>query len=253
MNNRYFFLSLEGNDYKTLPDNIIQEILKVQVQNGQVSCPNEIPLNEDESVHYKELKWLLDLIEPHVDTLIEAGVCFDNSSIWMTYGYFNQCNMEFDAIILKRIGDLGLKLCVSCYADEELTHRESFNYGIRRTPKKGVYVTTTTGIDKQIEQTISVSVKIENERNDSSFVFTSLDIDNDFMANFEIMGYDPEPKYVDSLSDYQVFCYDTIIPSNCSEKFSINLKAKLKGIFRGQLMVFEGGQYIEEALIVVIE
>ena len=64
---------------------------------------------------YPEIAWLLDLIESKKNELINLGVCFAESTIWMIYNYEAQCNMEFDSQLLQRTGSLGLKLCVSCY------------------------------------------------------------------------------------------------------------------------------------------
>ena len=38
-----------------------------------------------------------------------------NISIWCLYEYDEQCNMEFQPNELKRLGDAGITLCISCW------------------------------------------------------------------------------------------------------------------------------------------
>lgn len=91
--------------------------MNVEVKRGRI---NALHLEEDDvrnDMFYGEIAWLLDLVESKAVELINAGVCFEESQIWMTYYYEGQCNMEFDSLLLKRMGDLDLKLCVTCIQD----------------------------------------------------------------------------------------------------------------------------------------
>jgi hypothetical protein len=253
MSSYHFFLSLEGHDYKTVDDRIIQEILNVSVENGNIDCPKDITYDDNESIHYQELKWLLDLIQPHQNKLIEAGVSFEHSSIWMSYVYFNQCNMEFDSFILKQIGELGLKLCISCFNDKNLTARESFSNSLIQSLENGISVSITTGIDEKIEQQFAIRFSIENQRKEDPFIFTILDIDKNFINNFEIIKCDPEPKSINIGNWDTHFQYDSIIQPGNRMNLLIYLKPKTKGVFRGYTRVCEGNQYIEESIIAVID
>jgi hypothetical protein len=115
LNNGFcFWLSLELND-ADIPK--VQEILQVPMRKWQVFAPKLEEADERRHLFYGEMAWLLDLIEPKRIELMEAGVHFEESQVWMLYYYEEQCNMEFDSVLLKRMGDLGLKLCISCVAD----------------------------------------------------------------------------------------------------------------------------------------
>lgn len=253
MSQYYFYLSLNSIDSNEIEDSILQNILGVSVENGIIECPADIVFETDQLINYYELKWLLDLIQSHIDELLNAGVSFESSQIWMNYGYFNQCNMQFDSLILKRIGDLGLTMCVSCYEDKNLSNRESFKSETISRNEEGIYLSVTTGIDNKLDQIFPIVVNIENERSNDSFVLTSIDLDNNFLRNFDIVKYEPEPKYIEHIKDYTLHYYDKIVSVTQSVKISIFLKPKDIGIFRGNILVCEGGQYIERTIVAVIE
>jgi hypothetical protein len=51
--------------------------------------------------------------------LVQHGFDFDEVSIWYLYEYSGQCNMEFEPQDLKRLGNLGVRLCISCWEGEK--------------------------------------------------------------------------------------------------------------------------------------
>lgn len=254
MNSMSFWLELNGFDHKELDSGAIESILSVKLENGRIdAAENFIYPDNGLPVFYEEIAWLLSLIEPKVEDLKRIGVCFEDSAIWMIYEFFAQCNMEFDAGILKRIGELGLKLCVSCYEDTHLANRESFNGMLSMSPNEGVYITTTIGTDIKVGDVFPFVIEIENERKDHSFILTSIDIDKEFVGHFDVVNNSDQPKSVDMYSEYQTFLFDYIIKANTKKKITIYLKSKEEGIFRGCVTVCEGGQYIENEIMAVVE
>lgn len=111
MHKMYFWLSLFGENIDL---HKIEKSLEIKLEDNRIIAPENLSVDPDCPVFYEQILWLLDLIEKNMDTLLKAGVDFTNSQIWVIYYYDKQCNMEFDAVILERIGKLGLKLCVSC-------------------------------------------------------------------------------------------------------------------------------------------
>ena len=59
----------------------------------------------------------LDIIEPKFSKLEELGIKRNDILIWKLYGYDQQCNMEFDPQRMKRLGDNGITLCISCWEE----------------------------------------------------------------------------------------------------------------------------------------
>jgi hypothetical protein len=57
----------------------------------------------------------LNILENNYVKLSKAGVEKESISIWLYYEYDSQCNMEFDPVRLKRLGENGITLCISCW------------------------------------------------------------------------------------------------------------------------------------------
>lgn len=69
---------------------------------------------EEESPKFTyALKFFTDLIGDNLRELIEINVSLDMITFWYMYEYEHQCNMEFSPDITKRIGELGIVLCIS--------------------------------------------------------------------------------------------------------------------------------------------
>ena len=110
--NRFeFWLLLNGDN---IDFSKIEDILQIKIRSNSIVAPILCTESSEYPVFYAEIAWLLDLVESKRNELINFGVCFAESQIWMIYYYEAQCNMEFDSELLQRMGNLGLKLCVSC-------------------------------------------------------------------------------------------------------------------------------------------
>ena len=106
-----FWMTLYGKDIDLAK---IEELLNIKLDNNRINVPDNLPEDPDGSIHYGEIAWLLNLAENNKKELLELGVDFSDSQIWMIYYYDKQCNMEFDPELMERMGKLGIKLCVSC-------------------------------------------------------------------------------------------------------------------------------------------
>jgi hypothetical protein len=49
------------------------------------------------------------------DKLWRIGIRTEDITIWHIYEHDGQCNLEFDPQRMKRLGENGITLCVSCY------------------------------------------------------------------------------------------------------------------------------------------
>lgn len=106
-----FWISLYGEN---IDFQQIEDTLQIKLQSNMIMPPILQKDNVEHPIFYAEIAWLLDFVESKMEGLVNLGVCFSESAIWMIYSYENQCNIEFDADLLQRIGRLGLKLCISC-------------------------------------------------------------------------------------------------------------------------------------------
>lgn len=57
----------------------------------------------------------INLLEGKYDQLEALGVKRDDITIWLYYGYENQCNFEFHPDQMLALGKNGIVLCVSCW------------------------------------------------------------------------------------------------------------------------------------------
>jgi hypothetical protein len=76
------------------------------------------PIEENDANYINGLSYLVSLLEAKLLDVIKLGIKPVDISIWYLYEYDQQCNMEFDASELKRMGDLGVTLCISCWQKE---------------------------------------------------------------------------------------------------------------------------------------
>ena len=60
----------------------------------------------------------LSLLEGKYEKLESIGISREDISIWVLYEYEGQCNMEYDPVSMKKIGENGIVLCISCWEKE---------------------------------------------------------------------------------------------------------------------------------------
>ena len=94
----------------------IDDITKaLSIYPTSTECGWEYSIDEHSDLYSDAINNILNLLEGKMDLLKEAGVQEDDISMWFLYEYENQCNMEFLPKDLKRIGKLGITLCISCW------------------------------------------------------------------------------------------------------------------------------------------
>ena len=75
-----------------------------------------LELTEEASDPYSDpFNKFLDILEGKYEALAILGIQRSNISVWTLYEYDNQCNMEFLPREMKRLGENGIVLCVSCW------------------------------------------------------------------------------------------------------------------------------------------
>lgn len=57
----------------------------------------------------------LKVLNGKYDALEKIGIERDDISIWVIYEYEGQCNLEFSPLEMKKLGENGITLCISCY------------------------------------------------------------------------------------------------------------------------------------------
>ena len=72
-------------------------------------------IDEESQFFNGALRHFIELISLNTEALEGIGISRNDISFWYMYEYDQQCNMEFAPDITKRIGELGIVLCISCW------------------------------------------------------------------------------------------------------------------------------------------
>ncbi len=103
------------------------------------SFPNGIPskwtykvITKDKDPYFDFINNFLDILENKYAKLTELGVQRDDITVWNYYEYDGQCNIEYDPNRMKRLGENGITLCISCWdsgIEEEIIYVQLLNEG----------------------------------------------------------------------------------------------------------------------------
>jgi hypothetical protein len=110
MNNSSYILRANVSDDKL---NIISYVLNVAPTSMTPYWEIEIP--ESSENYNQAINFFLTLLEKSLQELETKGIQASDFSIWYLYEYQEQCNMEFLPDQLKRLGNIGITLCISCW------------------------------------------------------------------------------------------------------------------------------------------
>ena len=108
---RYYF-SLRI-DAKPEQKDKITNILGIESNYPQVAWGHELKTKRNEYVNF--IDYFVGILEGNFDKLQDIGITKDDITLWMVYEYDGQCNMEFNPTDIKKLGDSGITLCISCY------------------------------------------------------------------------------------------------------------------------------------------
>ena len=108
-----------GSFYRILILCDIEKKKKIDIILGESNNDPEIGwgliIEEDSPNFNQALDYFIDLIKNNLVELNVVGISIDRITFWYMYEYDQQCNMEFHPDIMKKIGELGIVLCISCW------------------------------------------------------------------------------------------------------------------------------------------
>ena len=108
-----------GSFYRLLIQCDIEKKKEIDIILGESNDDPEIGwsliIEEDSPRFNQALNFFIDLIETNLIKLKNIGVSIDMITFWYMYEYEQQCNMEFWPDVTKRMGELGVVLCISCW------------------------------------------------------------------------------------------------------------------------------------------
>ncbi len=65
--------------------------------------------------YFNFIDYFLNILDGNLVLLEDMGITRDNIAIWMLYEYEDQCNLEFRPDEMRRMGEVGITLCISCW------------------------------------------------------------------------------------------------------------------------------------------
>lgn len=77
----------------------------------------QVEENQDDEP-YDFISEFIKILDCKESNLLELGISPEEIEFWMLYEYEGQCNMEFNPEQMKRLGEKGYSLCISCYESE---------------------------------------------------------------------------------------------------------------------------------------
>jgi len=72
-------------------------------------------ITENGDKYFDFINNFLDMLDKKFSALYEIGIRKENITFWLLYEYDQQCNLELDSIRMKRLGEAGITLCISCW------------------------------------------------------------------------------------------------------------------------------------------
>ena len=119
-----------------------------------------------------------------------------------------------------------------------------FSYAVQDVP--GVAVTVHGPTDVVVGQTFDLNVTVTNERPRKVLALSDIDIAEGYLAGFTVSTIEPKPKssmHV-PLDNSRSFTFGVRIPPATSRTFTFTLRAEKPGVYRGDVDVCEGVQFI---------
>jgi hypothetical protein len=111
---------------------------------------------------------------------------------------------------------------------------------------EGVAVTVNNPTDVVVGQTFDLEVLVKNERAGKVLQLSDVDLDEVYLAGFTVSSVKPTPKsnmHV-PIDNSRSYTFDVQVPAGATQSFTFTLRAEKAGIFRGDVDVCEGSQFI---------
>lgn len=110
----------------------------------------------------------------------------------------------------------------------------------------GVAVTVNGPTDVVVGQTFDLEVVVKNERSGKVLELSDVDIGEEYLAGFTISAVKPTPKSSTHVpvDDSRSYNFDVSIKPGASQSFVYTLRAEKAGVYRGDVDVCEGMQFV---------
>lgn len=94
----------------------INRILEIKSNYPEVGWGIEVIKGNNYS-EFNFADYFISILNGKEAELKDININMDDISIWVLYEYQGQCNLEFNSTDLKKIGNAGISLCISCWEE----------------------------------------------------------------------------------------------------------------------------------------
>jgi len=111
---------------------------------------------------------------------------------------------------------------------------------------EGVRVTIEAPDTVAVGEEFVMSVAVENLREDRPFNLTDVDVHDDYLKGFAVLGTEPPAKsnmHV-PLDNSMSYSFDVSIAPKETQRFRFRLRPPAPGVFRGNVDVCEGSRFL---------
>ena len=112
-----YYYSLRINTVNLIQVRQVNELLGVRSNYSKEDWYLEVVQKEDDPP-FRFIDYFLSLLEGKYERLESIGISREDISIWVLYEYEGQCNMEYDPVSMKKIGENGIVVCICCWEIE---------------------------------------------------------------------------------------------------------------------------------------
>jgi hypothetical protein len=115
---------------------------------------------------------------------------------------------------------------------------------------KGVKVTVEGPLEVAIDEEFTLTIVIRNERRNRAFGLTDIDLADEYVNNFMVLGTDPAARSSTHvpIDNTRSFSFDHPIPPGGEARYAFRLRPVAVGVFRGDVDVCEGQQFLSALL-----
>ena len=93
----------------------INDILEFHATSSSENTWYYSVIEKEGDEYYDFINNFLNMLEGRYEKLSQIGIGREDIIIWHIYVHDGQCNLEFDPQRMKKLGEKGISLCVSCY------------------------------------------------------------------------------------------------------------------------------------------
>lgn len=99
----------------------------------------------------------------------------------------------------------------------------------------------------RLDEEVTLKIEIENGRRDKLLRLSAIEVEEAFLKGFELLKISPEPRHKDLAFGYLSLEYPDDVKAGETVTYEIKLRAKMTGVYIGDVDVHEGQRWLTRA------